>query len=93
MSRSYKKHPCWTCGTSKSDKKAANKAVRRAAVVPNGSGYKKIYESYDICDGKFPQTKNSARLKYEANAGMCCYHMYDTLDEALADWARGYLRK
>jgi hypothetical protein len=36
----------------KGAKREANKAVRRAAVVPDGSGYKRIYEQYDICDWK-----------------------------------------
>ncbi len=54
MSRSYKKVPY--CGERKNreDKRNANKKVRSRLKNPNyilkGSDYKKVFESYDICD-------------------------------------------
>lgn len=33
-----------------SAKRLANKRVRRTKDVPNGSAYKKLFESWDICD-------------------------------------------
>ena len=56
MSRSYKHTPGWTDGGTpyrKWAKRQANKIVRKAKVVHNGSAYKKLYCSYDICDYKF----------------------------------------
>jgi hypothetical protein len=34
-------------------KREANKKVRNSKHVPDGSGYKKLFCSYDICDFKF----------------------------------------
>jgi predicted carbohydrate-binding protein with CBM5 and CBM33 domain len=51
MSRSYRKTPIYK-DSMKGAKREANKAVRRAAVVPDGGGYKRIYEQWDICDWK-----------------------------------------
>ena len=54
MSRSYKHYPCVkdkSC--SRSGKKFANRSIRRMKNVPNGGGYKKLKESYDICDWAF----------------------------------------
>ena len=63
MSRSYKKHP-WCCDTKgKDDKRNANKKVRSRLKDPNyvlkGSDYKKVFESYDICDYKWMETWES----------------------------------
>jgi len=33
-------------------KKKANKIVRRTCDVPDGSSYKKLYETWKICDDK-----------------------------------------
>ena len=54
MSRSYKKHP-WCCDKpAKGIKRCANSKVRSALKDPNvvlkGSAYKKVFESWDICD-------------------------------------------
>jgi len=51
MSRSYKKTPGF-CDRSPFNKKQANKKVRKTKIVPNGKAYKKLYESYNICDFK-----------------------------------------
>lgn len=55
MSRSRKKNP-YRSDYSRSKtpfmKRLAAKRVRRAKDVPNGSGYKKVSCSWDICDWK-----------------------------------------
>ena len=54
MSRSYKKSLVAKERNSKYHKKSANKRVRRYdGDISNGKHYKKIYESYDICDYAF----------------------------------------
>jgi len=56
MSRSFKKNAGWTdhrSPFSKFAKKFANRKVRRTKNIPNGGAYKKIYESWEICEYKF----------------------------------------
>lgn len=55
MSRSYKKTASESSGNgvSKYMKRKANKVVRHTKNIQNGSGYKKCFCSYDICDWKF----------------------------------------
>lgn len=60
MSRSYKKHP-WCCDRRTKDiKKVANRIVRAKLKNPDfelkNSDYKKVFESYDICDFKWYDT-------------------------------------
>lgn len=50
MSRSYKKFIVYKEENSKFCKRMASRAVRRCGVVTKGSGYKKYYCSWDICD-------------------------------------------
>jgi len=55
MSRSFKKTAGWA-DSSPWFKNYANRVVRRQKLDPsivNGKGYKKMYNSYDICDYKF----------------------------------------
>lgn len=61
MSRS-KRSPYWTEGykgiaRSKS-KKESNNRVKNTEDITNGASYKKIYNSYDICDYKWYDLKN-----------------------------------
>lgn len=53
MSRSYKKSPYVVDKKNKKDKRLANKKVRNTAWIANGMGYKKVYETWDICDWKW----------------------------------------
>ena len=64
MSRSYKKNVVWTQGQSRSKnrkwwKREANKKVRKYKSIPNGKSYKRIYDSWNICDWKFGSWTNS----------------------------------
>lgn len=52
MSRSYKKH-VWLKDHNAGMKHFANRKVRRAKDVPNGGGYRKMYDQYSICDWKY----------------------------------------
>jgi hypothetical protein len=53
MSRSYKKVPGY-CDHSPGDKRQANVTVRRYKGDPQDGGwYKKLYESWNICDYRF----------------------------------------
>lgn len=65
MSRSYKKTPVLksNCGFSK---KMANRKVRRTKDVFSGTYYKKVFDSYDICEYLFYNNWNSARKKHES---------------------------
>lgn len=55
MSRSRMKHPMFVDRSSKKlGKRLASRAVRRAKDVPNGKGYRKYFESWNICDFKLP---------------------------------------
>ena len=48
------KHPMIVDRSGKKlGKRLANRAVRRARDVPNGKGYRKFFESWDICDFAF----------------------------------------
>ena len=56
MSRSYKKVGGWTdhkSPRSKIAKRFANKKVRKTKEISSGRAYKKICNSWDICDYKF----------------------------------------
>lgn len=49
MSRSYKHFACFKA-TQKGFKKIANKRVRRSEIVADHKFYKKIFQSWNICD-------------------------------------------
>lgn len=61
MSRSYKKSPVSTLAKDSFMKNYANRRIRRMAVdeeIKEGSSYKKISCSYDICDFVNYMTQN-----------------------------------
>ena len=76
MSRSYKKSPVCKCCKMKGGKRRANKKVRQA-LKGNMSGvpalksniYRKLYESWDICDfrmfGNFKREESLFKLTGE----------------------------
>lgn len=55
MSRSYKKYPSGKCERScKWGQRQANKKIRQTLqTISNGGSYKKLYNSWNICDYKF----------------------------------------
>ena len=97
MSRSYKKNPYLTDNsTSKFGKKLANKRVRmklKNKLLQN-SDYKKLTESYEICDFKFFSTRQDALNWYYAHQDdEYIKRMYPTEKEVLAQWYRCYKGK
>ena len=66
MSRS-KRAPYWTEGYGgkmrKKMKTLSNKKARRAKIVPQGAGYKKILDSWTIRDFSFHDPKNWKALR------------------------------
>lgn len=98
MSRSYKHYPCVkdkSC--SRSGKKFANRSIRRMKNVPNGGGYKKLKESYDICDWAFYETYKDYKRWYNRslNMDMLLGREPDikTEKELFYEWFRTYKRK
>ena len=64
MSRS-KKAPIWTDNKGKKKRKTqANRRVRRTAKIADGCSYKKVSESWDICDYKFVDTSPKGTKGY-----------------------------
>lgn len=57
MSRSKRKPYCKAVCDRK-NKAIANRKIRNAKDIPQGSGYRKVFESWDICDIKFYDPKN-----------------------------------
>lgn len=92
MSRSYKKTPICKDKNSQFGKRKANHTVRRAKDVPNGGGFKKVYESWNICDYIFMETEKE--LKHEWDIGNEWLHKrYGTYERALIAWKKSYVRK
>ncbi len=89
MSRSYKKHPWVTdhhVKTTKEKKKFANKKVRRHEDLPNGSAYKKVSESWDICDYKWYWTWEEAKKDWEENKNYYLKHHFPNLKSYYRYW-------
>ena len=69
MSRSYKKHDGWSKQeNTKGMKQLANKYVRRHAMeLPaKGKAYKKMFQSWDICDWKCRWSRIDAMKEWYA---------------------------
>lgn len=74
MSRSYKKTPILK-DSNKSMKKFANKRVRkRKNFSVNGKAYRKIFNSYDICDWVFRVTKEDEKRDLIGNVKSILNH-------------------
>lgn len=93
MSRSYRKTPIITDGflhspQSKKMKRIFNRKLRRSKVeLPDGCGYKKANESYDISDYKFHVSWDDYKSwKWVQESGM-------TDEEKWADWSKTYRGK
>jgi hypothetical protein len=63
VSRSRKKSPILTCAKSYGAKTVANGVVRRSKTIYNGGYYKKLYNSWDICDYKWRIDKKDITWK------------------------------
>jgi hypothetical protein len=52
MSRSFKRTPGF-CDRNPFFKNQANRRVRKDWGIPNGKAYRKVYDSWSICDYRF----------------------------------------
>ena len=104
MSKSYKKFPRVKCEKScKIGKHFANKKVRAylktGKDISNGKGYKKIFDSAEICDYAFTEfeewiIQDWYKDQYDILNGIREKRDCDgTLEEALLNWKKFYKRK
>lgn len=91
MSRSYKKHPFCTdhhVKTTKEKKRFANKKIRHTKNIPNGRAFRKIYETYDICDWKNRWTWEEALADWNSNKTSYLNTHYLTLKNFYRYWLK-----
>ena len=91
MSRSYKKNPIYTDGSARSTKatkRFANKSVRRRDDVPNGSAYKKVFESWNIHDYVNRWSWEEAKAFWESGDNEYLRKYYPTLKEFYRYWLK-----
>lgn len=106
MSRSYKKYPLVKCEKScKFGKRIANKKVRAyfkmGKECPNGSAYKKIYNSAEVCDYSCVEFKEWVITKWYATQKDKLHNVRnytnwadeETLEEELILWYKYYKTK
>ena len=95
MSRSYKKFPIVkdkSC--SKHGKRFANKKVRHTQDIPNGKAYKKVYETWNICDYCWIWTRKDAiEHWYKSDKDSWTHRNFETLEEYLIYWEKCVKRK
>ena len=91
MSRSFRKHPMWIDSTMKKHgKRYANRKVRHSKGLPNGSYYKRLYDSWEICDYKWlADSKSSIKSKWK-KGDREIHDTYDNLQEAIRFGRRGF---
>ncbi|MBO4867846.1 MAG: hypothetical protein J5582_15000 [Ruminococcus sp.] len=98
MSRSYKKFAAFMitdtkCRRRYRGKTLANRAVRRNEISGGKSAYKRLYDSWDICDVRIPM-EDLTRLRVAWIRGDRWLHRtFDTLHEAEVYYKRKYYRK
>lgn len=65
MARSYKTVPGWTDNGlhRRFAKRQANKRIRQTPDVPNGRAFRKISETWDICDYRFLHFERALRFE------------------------------
>lgn len=105
MSRSVKKFPVVKDKTCcKAGKRFANKRIRRyKGFISNGKEYKKLYDSWDICDYCFYLSEIDLKKSWEAaqkdlqnNVSNWHYGLFykeASLEENLIKWKKTYLNK
>ena len=101
MSRSYKKHPY--CGDKKQNKEIANRRVRRKLnsnydLNFSNKSYKKVFDSYDICDwwfgpSSFEDYCHSVLDLWERLARLGNKEPRPTIEQLKKDYNKYYKRK
>ena len=106
MSRSYKKFPHVRAYYGKSGKygrNRANRKIRRLPLsydIPNGKGFKKLYERCIIWDYAFTQFKEWEIQDWEKEESYIANDIYSwrkkyhtSLEKTLTDWKKTYICK
>ena len=99
MSRSYRKFAVVKdrCRNSKNfmkPKADANRMVRRTADVPQHSGYKKLYCSWNISDYRFVGEQSERELKIRwKRRNKYLINIADSYREAYRNWIKYYKGK
>ena len=93
MSRSYKKIPMIKDANSRPGKSSANRKVRRAAVIANGGGYRKVYETWNICDYRHIETEEEFMAFWEKGGNGYIHRHCRTRKEAHRLWLKWYRNK
>lgn len=98
MSRSYKHNPFLTDnGNSGYSKRIANRICRRKLKnvysAPSRSYFKRLTDSWEICDWKWRETREEAIEWYLHEAPDVYHEMYPTLEDWLNEWAKWHRRK
>ena len=94
MSRSYKKHPCGGDTKSRFGKRYANHVVRKYFDIGNHGYYKKLFNSYNICDywSYYPWTDYKEFMN-SLHVSVRRYGHNKSEKELYNDWADCYRRK
>lgn len=100
MSRSYRRFAVHIdrhseCRTRRRyrSKTLANRAVRRREIGSGKSAYKRVYDSWDICDYRIKmETLTELRVAWKRGEPFL-HRQFDTLREAECYYKRRYYRK
>mgnify|MGYP003291573857 CR=1 FL=1 len=98
MSRSYRKHAYVTenqgdkCPRRFRAKTMANRMVRRSDDIPQNSAYRKIYDSWSICDWRFTLTEKEFRQQWE-NGDERLHRKFKSYKHAYRWWYTAFKRK
>ena len=100
MSRSYKHHPFCTDRKdgAKWWKNQANRKVRHTMEIPNGKAYRKVYNSWNIHDYIWYESRYGAAAWYNRHVthGLYSwwYDKYPTFEDYInKSWAHDFYRK
>ena len=75
-----------------SGKQIANRHVRRKTDLPQFSGYRKAFESYDISDFSFRMSENDLKKDWESGDSWL-HSRFATYEEAFIWWRITYISK
>lgn len=95
MSRSYRKHTYVTdkqrnkCPHRLKSKTIANRMIRRTDDIVNNAAYRRIYDSWDICDWKFTLSENEFKHKWKNGH----YSEFKSYRQAYRWWYTSFKRK
>lgn len=94
MSKSYKKNPVGNDHSAKvthNKKKQASKKIRNTKDIGKGNRYKKLYDSYAICDFSFMYTWKEYLIAAEQRKGRLLNK--EEINKLKNNWEKWYRRK